>query len=256
MDTEDDLEPVGLFGSAPDTTVFGSVPMKDSGSEFSPVSYESFMIETFRNCRSTRSELNVYLTSSDNESVEDSSIHATLLAQCTNSETSTSSTNKLVSDAEHKEQWNKNIPPHGEERIMHNGQRGRPCKYDEVVISLANSRYLPGTYRKSIEKAYKMQNPSRWCHICNRSSVRAHLVPCFNRWYHRCRKSICYFCIFRHYLQKPSVPPCMFAKERFFCSHCLGICPENSQCKIYQKTNLRRHIQSLLDRNKNEAPSS
>jgi len=127
-------------------------------------------------------------------------------------------------------------------------RKGRPCKFNEMVRSLATCSCIPSTYKKGIMKSYRTQNASRWCHICNRSSTRAKLLPCFNRMFHMCRKSICHYCFNRYYLQSSNVPPCMFDRGKFYCSHCLGICPKNAQCRTYQQTNVRRHIQGLLDK--------
>eukprot|EP00871_Galdieria_phlegrea_P003158 jgi/Galph1/3843/GphlegSOOS_G2489.1 len=135
-----------------------------------------------------------------------------------------------------------------DDKIINTGQRGRPCKFNGTALFESNNNVILSNYRKGIWKAYKTQKASRWCHICNRNSVRAHLMPCFNRWYYMCRKSICHYCIERHYLHRSDVLPSILSGGKFFCSHCLGICPPNSQCKTYQRTNMRRHIQNLLDK--------
>ncbi|GJQ13970.1 hypothetical protein GpartN1_g5761.t1 [Galdieria partita] len=219
-----------------------------SSSELSSMPYDSFLMET--NGHSSFSDLDSSLLQYDSEDTEKD---AFLKIQFYESpESSSLISYPIAKDSddgsdEHGKQESKRSLRDRQEMIS-KGQRGRPYKFNETAVSLEMSKYIPASYRKGIERAYKTQNPSRWCHICNRSSSRAYLMPCFNRWYHRCRKSICQFCIHRYYLRQPSVPPCMLARNKFFCSHCLGICPANSQCRTYQKTNIRRHIRSLLDK--------
>ncbi|EME28882.1 uncharacterized protein Gasu_36210 [Galdieria sulphuraria] len=225
----------------------------DSSSEFSLIPHDSMMIETFTKSYNSFSDLGSYFTQYKDDSIEENSIafpmssHESSYSYTLISSGNSSMKTKQEENEERQRQVSKQICQDREE-MAGKRQKGRPYKVNNAIFSLASSKYIPATYRKSLERAYKTQKPSRWCHVCNRSSIRAHLVPCFNRWYHRCRKSICQFCIYRYYLLKPNVPPCMFAKDKFFCSHCLGICPVTSQCKTYQKTNVRRHIQSLLDK--------
>jgi len=83
------------------------------------------------------------------------------------------------------------------------------------------------------------RGPSRFCHICWSGSENRRMIPCVNLSAPKkaCRKVVCEKCALKHF---PDMKP---GQASVPCPHCLGICPQKSQCSIYKATNDRRRVQ-------------
>lgn len=122
-------------------------------------------------------------------------------------------------------------------------------------------------------RRYKIMQPSKFCHICVRSGELVTLAPCANVITGVCRKAICAKCFDKHghglEWDQATQNHALLAKEQaalaargavlsqvrlpasaWACFHCRNICPDSAQCKIYARTNKRRHM--LLKQRKAE----
>ncbi|CAN8062881.1 unnamed protein product [Agarophyton chilense] len=121
-----------------------------------------------------------------------------------------------------------------------------------------------GTKRKKIssrglsaKQEKKVTQSSKFCHICVRSREQVILVPCSNVINSVCRKAVCQKCFEKHGMMdewESAVRNRSMIKQvhdgalnnlledRWICPHCQRMCPLSAQCKIYAKTNRRRHL--------------
>jgi len=83
--------------------------------------------------------------------------------------------------------------------------------------------------------------PSRFCHICTRSSKSTRFAKCCHVETGTCRKIICERCAREHRwgdviraIEEPA-----FAAT-WSCLHCRGACPSRAQCATYKRVNSRR----------------
>lgn len=106
-------------------------------------------------------------------------------------------------------------------------------------------------------KTCKVTQTSKFCHICVRSGEQAILVPCANVVGSVCRKAMCQKCFDKHGFAKEWVRACesrgiiqqihngqleRLPDDVWTCLHCRQMCPASAQCKIYTRTNRRRHL--------------
>lgn len=125
--------------------------------------------------------------------------------------------------------------------------------------NLSSARRVPSKRQKKITK------PSKFCHICVRSSEQVLLIPCANVVTSVCRKAVCQRCFHKHGMmsQWDSAVKNKSIIEQFhegvidtlpsgvwICPHCQSSCPPSAQCKIYAKTNRKRHL--LLQKRRRE----
>jgi len=107
-------------------------------------------------------------------------------------------------------------------------------------------------------KRYKLTQPSKFCHVCVRSGDQVRLAPCANVTSGLCRKAVCEKCFekhgFAHEWNVASMNYTIIAEmnnrlrdtlpeQAWTCFHCRSECPHSAQCKIYARTNKRRHNQ-------------
>jgi hypothetical protein len=114
-------------------------------------------------------------------------------------------------------------------------------------------------------RRYKIMQPSKFCHVCVRSGELVTLAPCANVTTGVCRKAICRKCFEKHGHVEEWHLACnnnsLLAAEltapagcgpvsrtgclpefAWTCLHCRDLCPDSAQCKIYARTNKRRHL--------------
>lgn len=119
-----------------------------------------------------------------------------------------------------------------------------------------------GTKRKaasssSSSKRAKVTQTSKFCHVCVRSGEQVTLVPCANVVGAVCRKAVCHRCFEKHGYTHEWANACKnreiirqihaglldrLPENVWTCLHCRSICPSSAQCKIYARTNKRRHL--------------
>ncbi|GJD08271.1 hypothetical protein Gasu2_25810 [Galdieria sulphuraria] len=147
----------------------------DSSSEFSLIPHDSMMIETFTKSYNSFSDLGSYFTQYKDDSIEENSIafpmssHESSYSYTLISSGNSSMKTKQEENEERQRQVSKQICQDREE-MAGKRQKGRPYKVNNAIFSLASSKYIPATYRKSLERAYKTQKPSRWCHVVSQVS--------------------------------------------------------------------------------------
>jgi len=110
-----------------------------------------------------------------------------------------------------------------------------------------------GSETKKKEVKDKAYAPSRFCHLCWRSSSTVRMVICANFRIRRCRKVECEKC----FAGKDALVEFAAASSdtsSWSCSHCRGQCPERAQCAVYKRTNLRRR--QLLKEQHQQRPLS
>lgn len=88
-------------------------------------------------------------------------------------------------------------------------------------------------------RRYSHATPSRFCHVCARSSEIIELVPCRNVKYGVCRKAVCRKCFLEQGWDWESA---VAHPSSYSCCHCTKICPRNAQCSTYRRTNERRRV--------------
>lgn len=124
------------------------------------------------------------------------------------------------------------------------------------AVSRTSSVTLPA-------RRYKIMQPSKFCHICVRSGELVNLAPCANVLSGVCRKAICRKCFDKHghggdwsvatdnkalldaervSAASTGAPARPLGPQAWTCLHCRKICPPSAQCKIYARTNRRRHL--------------
>jgi hypothetical protein len=127
-------------------------------------------------------------------------------------------------------------------------------------------------------RRYKIMQPSKFCHVCVRSGELVTLAPCANVTTGVCRKAICRKCFEKHghveewdiacknnaLLAAEQAAPAgrgpisskgCLPESAWTCLHCRNLCPDSAQCKIYARTNKRRHLM-LKQRKVEKARSS
>lgn len=110
---------------------------------------------------------------------------------------------------------------------------------------------------KSVSKRGKVTQPSKFCHVCVRSGEQVTLAPCANVIGSLCRKAICQKCFDKHGIRQEWTSACenreiirqihagirdRLPDNVWTCLHCRQSCPQSAQCKIYARTNKRRHM--------------
>jgi hypothetical protein len=126
-------------------------------------------------------------------------------------------------------------------------------------------------------RRYKIMQPSKFCHLCVRNAELVTLAPCANVITGVCRKAICRKCFEKHghasewddavknhallateLAAGPAKGPISLTgclpSTAWTCLHCRDMCPDSAQCKIYARTNRRRHL--LLKQRKEERAHS
>lgn len=131
-------------------------------------------------------------------------------------------------------------------------------------IARKDTKHPNGTKRKpssvrrvSRKRQRKITQPSKFCHICVRSSEQVLLIPCSNVVTSVCRKAVCQKCFHKHGMMAQwdsAVKNRSIIKQVhegvidtlpdgvWTCPHCRNSCPSSAQCKIYAKTNRKRHL--------------
>lgn len=103
----------------------------------------------------------------------------------------------------------------------------------------------PAGKRTPRVRRYARAKPSKFCHVCARSGDSVQLLACKNVKYGVCRKAVCQKCFAEQgwdWVIAKAHP------EEFSCCHCRRDCPENAQCRTYQKTNERRRNRCMRKR--------
>lgn len=140
---------------------------------------------------------------------------------------------------------------------------GLPDVYSRPGDSIGHIRQNKKQKRKETEvqgpnlKRRKATQPSKFCHICVKSMEQVPMVPCANVINATCRKATCQKCFIKHgYIhewEKAYENVTILAQfhagelrrlpeEAWTCLHCRSMCPASAQCKIYSKTNRKRHL--------------
>mmetsp|Transcript_5155 Transcript_5155/g.12601 ORF Transcript_5155/g.12601 Transcript_5155/m.12601 type:complete len:251 (-) Transcript_5155:143-895(-) len=124
-----------------------------------------------------------------------------------------------------------------------------PTEQSGDVLERSQVRTHPATTGpRSIAKTRKTSRvtkplvPSRFCHICWRSSTTVRMVVCTNIHIRRCRKVECEKCFENRHAADEFLHASL-PESSWQCSHCRGVCPERAQCAVYKRTNLRRRMQ-------------
>ena len=159
-----------------------------------------------------------------------------------------------------------------ENQQQHNIQRKLSHSLASSVVEILPSNNQSNT--KILSDATKSRSqPSRFCHICSRTSSKVDQIACGNFATGACRKVVCQKCfeeyvyfiylfindvtfIFNLIITDLSI--CFFLSSYFFirqnwdweaaynnkrnwiCPHCRQVCPSRAQCAIYRRTNERR----------------
>jgi len=131
-----------------------------------------------------------------------------------------------------------------------------------ATVTAAPSASKTSNKRKALvvkttsNKRGKTTRPSKFCHICVRSGEQVSLVPCANVLGASCRKAVCQKCFYKHGFGNEWAHACanrdiikvhsgqlaQAPHHAWTCLHCRSLCPESAQCKIYARTNKRRHM--------------
>lgn len=130
--------------------------------------------------------------------------------------------------------------------------------YDSLGMYQARVTTECSGKKGSNAKRYKLTQPSKFCHVCVRSGDQVRLAPCANVTSGLCRKAVCEKCFEKHGFAhewttasynyniigemnnriRDTLP-----EHAWTCFHCRSQCPPTAQCKIYARTNKRRHNQ-------------
>lgn len=119
-----------------------------------------------------------------------------------------------------------------------------PERADSLGIARSNMTKFSGKRTPRVRR-YTRAKPSKFCHVCARSGDSVQLLACKNVKYGVCRKAVCQKCFGeqgRDWAAAQSRP------EEFSCCHCRRDCPENAQCRTYQRTNERRRNRCMKKR--------
>lgn len=87
--------------------------------------------------------------------------------------------------------------------------------------------------------------PSKYCHVCGRSSKTVAVALCGNNKLGLCRKVVCDKCLLMHQSEYWEI-----AKNpdlKWNCMHCCNTCPERARCHQYQRNNLKRRMRSAMN---------
>lgn len=92
--------------------------------------------------------------------------------------------------------------------------------------------------RRRRSRATKAGIPSKYCHVCTRSSVTTKTMVCSNVKKETCRKIICIVCAADFEWQELyNALSTNVALSAWTCAHCRGICPARAQCHTYNRIN-------------------
>lgn len=142
-------------------------------------------------------------------------------------------------------------------------QQPRPAVGGAVGANVRPSK--SGQSKSAPPRRYKIMQPSKFCHVCVRSGELVTLAPCANVISGVCRKAICRKCFEKHghgsEWEQATKNHALLASEQaaamtqgntarsrqipdtaWQCLHCRKLCPDSAQCKIYARTNRRRHL--------------
>lgn len=126
----------------------------------------------------------------------------------------------------------------------------------EAIVGVGSKRKATAGSSGS-SKRCKVTQTSKFCHICVRSGEQVTLVPCANVVGSVCRKAVCQKCFDKHGFAHEWANACKnreiirqmhcgqldrLPENVWTCLHCRQICPATAQCKIYARTNRRRHL--------------
>lgn len=127
----------------------------------------------------------------------------------------------------------------------------------EQIPAVGNKRAAKASSLSSSSKRCNVTQPSKFCHVCVRSGEQVTLVPCANVIGAVCRKAICQKCFDKHGIGHEWRNACenretirqihaglldRLPDNVWTCLHCRQMCPQTAQCKIYARTNRRRHM--------------
>ncbi len=130
--------------------------------------------------------------------------------------------------------------------------------YDSLGMYQARVGGESSGKKGSNSKRYKLTHPSKFCHVCVRSGDQVRLAPCANVTSGLCRKAVCEKCFEKHgFAQEWTSASYNYTiiaemnnkirdtlpEHAWTCFHCRSQCPPTAQCKIYARTNKRRHNQ-------------
>lgn len=82
--------------------------------------------------------------------------------------------------------------------------------------------------------------PSKYCHVCGRSSKTVSVALCGNNLVGLCRKVVCDKCLLMH--QRDSWELAKTPGSDWICMHCKSECPDRARCHQYQRNNLKRRL--------------
>lgn len=109
---------------------------------------------------------------------------------------------------------------------------------------------LPRLLNHQLPVSRSRCQPSRFCHICSRTSKKVGLLACANFATGACRKVVCQKCFADHNWDWDAA---FQMAANWICTHCRHQCPDRAQCAIYKRTNERRREQQQQQRwNKSE----
>lgn len=115
-----------------------------------------------------------------------------------------------------------------------------PCRSVSAKEAQPKRLAAGGKIAKSAKiRRYSQATPSRFCHVCARSSDIVELMPCKNVKFGVCRKAVCEKCFSEQGWDWASA---VSDPESFSCCHCTKTCPKNAQCSTYRRTNERRRL--------------
>lgn len=172
----------------------------------------------------------------------------------------------LPRDAETGVGANGSVTGHGTLRTVESHAN---VKHGEKQTSTRRVKRLKNCGRRTGKRRKMAGQPSNFCHVCVRSGEQVRLVACANIVVGTCRKAVCERCFDKHDWRKGewemavnnasliaraqedieagrademavnrlSIPGAVWT-----CVHCRGQCPPSAQCKIYAKTNWKRHL--------------
>ncbi|KAA8497704.1 hypothetical protein FVE85_5289 [Porphyridium purpureum] len=91
----------------------------------------------------------------------------------------------------------------------------------------------------SEEAESTVPEPSRFCHICTKSSRMVRQAVCCNLLSGVCRKVICEKCFEEN---EWDFELAVSEDSGWVCSHCAGVCPNRAQCTFYRKANKKVQV--------------
>lgn len=88
--------------------------------------------------------------------------------------------------------------------------------------------------------------PSKYCHVCGRSSVHASMHVCHFSLQNLCRKVVCHHCVAKYDSDFTLISD--NAHIPWSCTHCRGVCPRRARCVQYFRNNERRRVRNMQRR--------